>query len=262
MLQIGATAKAMTKSQFEALFYQGADQVVDITRKVVAPGTALSRLLYESRSMRANEDAQIYDHLHEAFNNIVANIDETIWDNQAHRKVIPMGPFALEVSVIHREPNLEKITGVDVLYNAGDIKVLLFQHKKRDRQGRFSLNREDLLQMEQIKQECTECSKAKIMARGRFVRHHCASMYVVGDVSSDKRHVVSACEVAKYRKQLSRHSNESTSYHPISISEVDSLFTTCLVGRVLDARHVRQLADEFREISLGAHHVLIDATLR
>lgn len=252
----------MTTTEFAALFSQSVDQIKDITRKATAPNTELSRLISASRQMRANEDAQVYGHLTEAFDDRIFKVEGIKWDEQSHRKVMMVGNFEIEVTVIHREPTLEKSTGVDVLYNLGDIKVLLFQHKKRSSEGGLRFGNDDQSQMKKISEQCTECSHSKIIKRGRFVRHNCASMYVVGDVASTARHVVSACELYKYRKKFRRHDDDVTGFDPISIPSIDAHFVGCRVGRILDVPRLHDLVGQLEKTSVDASHVLLNTALR
>ncbi|MGI4789814.1 MAG: hypothetical protein ACRYFS_13300 [Janthinobacterium lividum] len=252
----------MTQNDYSDMFSECVDQVEDITLKAIAPSSEILHLLDKSRTMRANEDAQVYAHLNEAFDEIRSTVGSIQWSSQKHRKIIKFGLFELEVTVIHRETELEKLTGVDVLYNVGDIKILLFQHKKRSNEGRLISRADDHLQRQTIQRECHECSKTKIISRGRFVKFHCASMYVIGDVASVNRHVVSACLLPKYTQEFNRHDTASKGYSPFSIWNVDRLFTNCEVGRILDPKRAQELASEMRTISLEMQHTLIDATLR
>jgi hypothetical protein len=107
-----------------------------------------------------------------------------------------------------------------------------------------------------------ECSQSRIIARGRFVRHRCSALYVIGNDRSYDRHVVSACQVDNYRERVREHNAPEGRTNPTTLSDADRLFAQCDIGYRFDAESDRQFAESLRETALASQHVLVDARLR
>ncbi len=196
--------------------------------------TRWTHLIEGAKHIRANEDAQIYDHLATAFSNIFdPKIFPTLRDNQGYKKTIFVSGHELEVIVTHRA-TLETINGVDVIYNFRDWKALAFQHKKRSASGSLSVSQDDKEQKDKIKLLCGQCKLPRSLNGDEgFIRPHCSSLYIIGDDKTPIRHAVSACRFDEYRKVYNKSSVSALGQlpHPSDLATVDSMFLQCTIGR-------------------------------
>jgi hypothetical protein len=219
-----------------------------------------------SAEFRANEDAQIYQHLRDAFLDVLSpDVFPTLTDPQGHQRTIRLGDFSLEIVVSHRGRGLEDLYGVDVFYNFDNRKALAFQHKKRAIDGTLFFGAEEQEQRDKIQQLCNMCRpRPRVRDRAAYLRSDCASVYVVGEARTAVRHVVSACQLDRYRTSFPRGAPVDASQfpHPCNIRSVDQMFVQCVVGRVLDQREARLSLASIRDASLAQPNLVIDATLR
>jgi hypothetical protein len=215
--------------------------------------------------MRANEDAQIYQHLTRAFENILdPNVFPTLHAPQGHSKTIQVDGHSLEVTVVHREMKLEKIMGVDVFYNLRGWKALAFQHKKRNKQGTLDFSSEDRKQREKIRQLCDSCkTPRKFKNDDGFIRPFCASVYVIGDVNSNLRHVVSACRVEDYRRYYHGSAKAALEQlpQPSDLETADKMFLQCLLGRRLEKTKDKSSLESIEDAFLTNPDLVLRATL-
>jgi len=251
----------MTREELNNLLDQAAEQIRSVTDAAVG----WDRLIQGAAEMRANEDAQIYQHLSEAFKKVLdPNTYPTLTDPQGHRKTITIGRNTLELVVTHREPTLEKLKGVDVFYNLKGIKALGFQHKKRSRDGTFTFGPEERAQRDKIQQLCGLC---KVPRRARnsesLIRPYCASVYVIGDCDGPTRHVVSACRVEDYRTRFHRSVMQPNDVmpRPAEMDSVDQMFLQCLLGRSLEERAEQIAFESIQDAFLTQPDLLIKARL-
>ena len=251
----------MTREELHKLLDQAAEQIRTVTNASVG----WDELIKGAADMRANEDAQIYQHLSEGFKKLLdPNTYPTISDPQGHRKTITIGGNTLELVVTHREPTLEKLKGVDVFYNLKGLKALGFQHKKRSRDGMFAFGPEERAQRDKIQQLCGLC---KLPRRARhstsLIRPYCASVYLIGDSEGPTRHVVSACLVEDYRAQFYHSSEQRPDAigRPAEMDSVDRMFLQCLVGRSLKDRKEQIALESIQDAFLTHPDLLIKARL-
>lgn len=240
----------------------------DAGNNIVRLSKAISRwndLLDATDEYRANEDAQIYKQLYDAFEDIL-NPDQfpRLRDPQGHKVSIQIGDHILTISVTHRGVGIEDIHGVDVIYHYGREKALAFQHKKRSREGLLVHSDKDRQQKEKITNLCGLC-KTPQRAKGShtYVRPYCSSLYVIGNADGKKMHFVSACMLDQYRSDFRTHEgrNHVRIPTPGDGRTIDAMFLMCLVGRKLkDEKEVASLAS-IRDSSLAAPNLVIDATL-
>jgi len=218
--------------------------------------------------MRANEDAQIYLHLHEAFRNV---LDQDVYlglmDGQGHRKTIVVDGFSLDVTVTHREPKLEKLYGVDVVYVLGDWKTMFFQHKKRASDGSLPFSKKEQSQRDKIVALCDACSSARKFGDSvNFVRAYCASVYVIGDAEGKSRHVVSACRVGDYRSQVQRKTLLTDAFRQLpavgDMETTDRMFLQCTIGRLLDNTKRKANVGSIEDALLTGPDLVFHAVLR
>lgn len=220
------------KASLYALIGQAIRQIKYTTDAIVG----WTALINGSEKMKANEDAQIYQHLYRSFDNILEpDIYPRLFSDQSHQKVITIADHRLEITVFHREPKIEKLTGVDVSYRIYDWKMLNFQHKKRDNQGKLSaLSKREKEQRNKITNLCNFCRlPRRLQDDDGFVRPYCASVYVIGDADGAIRHVVSACQLDKYRQFYGQSSTvyQETFPKPSDMDTVDNMFLQCTIGR-------------------------------
>ena len=258
----------LKREELDNLLRQALQQVAITTDDLV------SILIEGSNEMRANEDAQVYEHLYSAFKEVLdPNVFPTIIAPQGHKKVIEIGKLTLEVTVTHREPRLEKITGVDVFYYLKDWKVLAFQHKKRSKDGSLRFGEREREQRDKIMQLCDACSVAsKKFGRDiSFLKPLCASVYVIGDSEGGHRHVISACQIEAYRKRYPRHGGTSLVPSdsnwffrlplPGDLATVDRMFLQSTIGRRLQREKDKTMIRLMKDASLAAPNLLITADL-
>jgi hypothetical protein len=223
-------------------------------------------LLTEAADFRANEDAQIYRHLHEAFDQV---LDPTVFprlrDPQGHRVTIPIGEHALTVTVTHRGVSIEDVHGVDVIYQYEDEKALAFQHKKRGKDGYLHLADRDFAQRDKIQNLCGVCRTPQ-RAKGShpYVMPYCSSLYVISDAAGKRSHFVSACMLENYRRDFRTHDGRRYVRIPIPglPDTIDGMFLMCLVGRVLKDQKERVSLASIRDSSLAEPNLLLDARLK
>lgn len=228
----------MKKEEIAELTHQAIKQISDTSSDIIK----WSSVIEGSTNMKANEDAQIYDHLHNAFHNILEpDVFPTLLDPQGYKRIFNIGKHLLEVTVTHRATNMEEIFGVDVFYNYENWKVLAFQHKKRHKDGGLSLGSKEIEQQEKIMKLCCACSKQRgIVKTENLIIPFCASLYVIGSSDSPLRHIVSACKLDEYRKIYRSHiKNEFIGYIPIpgDLETIDKMFLQCLVGRIIKSKN-------------------------
>ena len=202
-------------------------------------------LLAGSEDFRANEDAQIYEHLRTAFARI---LEPGSFSPQGEEKRIYVRGHELTVKVTHRAPKLEDVHGVDVVYNFSGWKALAFQHKKRSANGKFAFGEKEELQRAKIEGLCTtRCEETSSM---RYILPECASLYVIGDSQRSIRHVVSSCQLHNYRRNFSNSSIEQMHLlpHPADLETVDGMFLQCIIGQKLNPPNIvefQRIQEEF-----------------
>jgi len=224
------------RSELQPLIQQAFSQIESTTNTAIT----WTRLIEKADKMRANEDAQIYQHLEQAFGNILdPKIFPTLRNPQGHSKTIAVDGHSLEVTVVHRAIGIEDLLGVDVFYYLQDWKALAFQHKKRSKDGTFAFSSEERDQRDKIKQLCDNCKLPRKFSNDNgYVRPFCASLYVIGDDKNDIRHTVSACRVEDYRKYFQNSARVALSQfpQPPDLESTDKMFLQCLIGRRLAKR--------------------------
>jgi hypothetical protein len=251
----------MNEHEANDLLNQALEQIADTTEAVIN----WRELTEGALTMKANEDAPIYQHLRESFRGILEpNVYPTLFDPQAHKKSIALGRFTLEVTVTHREPTLEKLKGVDVYYNLLDWKGLAFQHKKRAKDGTLKFSTKEREQREKIERLCGRCKVLKKQDDKGFLRANCSSLYVVSDKSDATRHVISACRVEDYKRAYPNgsHSPLPKLPAPSDLHTADRMFLQCLIGRLLKGPQDRIDMELMRDAFLMNPDLLIEASLR
>lgn len=218
-----------------------------------------------SIGMRANEDAQIYKHLNDAFAETLApNIFVKIPDSQGHKISFVLGRHILEVTVVHRALRIEDIYGVDVFYKLSNWKALAFQHKKRGKNGVLSFSKEDQEQRDKIKNLCGFCSLPKRQRNNSgFLRPFCGSVYAIGDSSDSTRHVISACQMEEYRRFYRTATTELLNQFPLppDLNTIDSMFIQCTAGMNLLVREEELLSKSIEDAFLTMPDILLRANL-
>lgn len=251
----------MDEKVIHELIHQAIDQIESTTV------TALkwSNLIEDARNMRANEDAQIYQHLETAFKGLFnPNEFPTYRDPQGHRKEIIIGNRVLEIVVIHREMKLENLHGVDVFYHLGGWKALAFQHKKRSPDGTFSFSSKEREQRDKIQHLCDACRIPRRFQAGTssYLKPYCSSVYVIGDAYGSMRHVVSTCMIEKYRDDYRMGLPPTPSFpQPPDLDTVDKMFLQCMVGRTLEDKGERISLQLMEDAFLTNPDLLIRARL-
>src|SRR5579883_3190175 len=124
----------MDIDQYRSYGRECVEQLEDITQRALFRNTTLRRAINLTDGLRSHEDSQIYKHLHGAFGSIYEHFDSSNGDPQGFQRTIKIGAYELTVTAVHRGP-IEKLTGADVMYHVKDVKVVLFQHKKRHSDG-------------------------------------------------------------------------------------------------------------------------------
>jgi len=253
----------MEKEEIKELLKQAANQIETTTLTAIE----WEGLIDGSKQMRANEDAQIYQHLWQAFEGLFSPDEfETYMDPQGHKKTIDIGRHKLDVVVVHREKTLEKLKGVDVFYNLLGWKALAFQHKKRSRDGAFDFGRKDKEQRNKIQNLCDACKlPQKFRNNTSYIRPHCASIYIIGDYRRGIRHSVSACQIETYR-DIYRNKTDLSAFsqalpQPTDLETVDKMFLQCIVGRCLEKEKDKQYLESIQDAFLTQPDLLIKAKL-
>ena len=222
-------------------------------------------LLDSTEDFRANEDAQIYSQLSDAFSHALGpDTSPRLRDSQGHKVQIRIGEKVLTITITHRGLGIEDIHGVDVIYQYGREKALAFQHKKRSRDGVLPLTDKDRDQRDKIMNLCGLC-KTPQRAKGStaYVRPYCSSLYVIGDAAGKRLHFVSACMLDQYRSDFRSHDGRKYVRIPTPGDgrSIDSMFLMCLVGRVLKDEKEHASLASIRDSSLAAPNLVMDAML-
>lgn len=251
----------MEEAELTELLEQAAGQISSLTLGCLD----WRNLIEGSRVMRSNDDAQVYDHLRESFDEFARDFGvSATFSPQGHSKTIELGQGTLIVTVVHREPSLEKINGVDLFYALDDQKVAAFQHKKRAKNERLNWKAEDAQQNEKIRNLCAACRFGGKSTRNiSFLRPYCAGMYVIGTSDGSTKDVISACKIDSYRTSFGAgpRLNERRPPIPSDLPTVDRTFIQCLSGRVLD-RKASIMVDMIKDVAINQPDIVIEATLR
>ncbi len=212
-----------------------------------------------------HEEAQIYQQLDESFNHVL-DLDEfpRIHAPERHQKSIQLDGHMLTVTATHRARGVEDVFGVDVVYTIIGWKGLAFQHKKLGRQGKLVLRKKEREQRANIMQLCAHCSEGTDLARkGAYVKPLCSSVYVVGDDRSHARHVVSACQLDRYRKTFREGAKAISPEYPLlpDLDLIDRMFLACIVGTPIDTKQNKTKLRLVEDTMLARPDLLITAEL-
>ena len=207
-------------------------------KQIKSTTDSVLELLRKAESFKANEDAQIYQHLYRSFDGILdRKTFPTLHSPQGHKKTIRVGEATLTITVTHRAIGIEDINGVDVVYDLNGWKTLAFQHKKRDADGRFHFGEREREQRDKIKRLCGRCphSQSPAEIQEGYVIPSCGSVYVVGGSTGETKHVVSACGIERYREQFGATSSPEGFVlpQPLQLDDANRMFLTCIIGRVV-----------------------------
>ena len=238
------------------------DNIIRISQTIDRWG----ELLGAASDFRANEDAQIYRHLNEAFDQVLnPDVFPRLKDPQGHRVIIQIGIHELTVTVTHRGVNIESIHGGDVIFQYDYEKALAFQHKKRGKDGYLHFTESDLIQKERIRNLCGVCQQSPhVTGAHPYVWPYCSSLYVITDPKGLRSHFVSACMLDDYHRDFTTHEGQRGVHIPVpgSPATIDGMFLMCLVGTVLKDQKERESLATVRDSFLAEPIVLLEATLR
>lgn len=252
----------MTLDEAIPLVNQALLQMAETTTDLVE----WTNLMSDSKYVRANEDAQIYHHLYNGFMHILDHDTfPALMDPQGYQKEFKISGHSLQIRVAHRAPGIEKLHGVDIIYNLSNRKGLVFQHKKRSVDGKLAFGKKERLQQKTIQGKCNLCSHYQAVHDSpTYVLPQCASLYVIGDTTSGIRHVVSACQVDSYRTNFGNSATEKMDHlpHPSDMQTIDHMFLQCNVGRIITAEKGIHELERIREELLEVPDLVFNANLK
>jgi|GEM_PF-2664363 len=258
----------MQREEAQIVIRQAVRQIEDTTTNIIRAveiNNNWQEFISVSANMRANEDAQIYEHLIRAIEPILEpNTFVTVNDSQGHKKTIVIGRYKLEVTVVHRAIKIEDIYGVDVFYHFNNLKALAFQHKKRDKNGTIAFSNKDKEQREKIMNLCGGCTASSRKKNNKgFIKPFCGSAYIMGGNNSSARHVISACQIEEYRREYGANLFPVTDNFPLpsNLETVDYMFMQCNIGWNLRNRKEELYAQSTEDAFLSLPDIVLRANL-
>lgn len=249
----------MKRKEFNELRTEIISHTKDITRKAIDWDVIVKKV----EGHPPYESGQIDDHFENAFNEVLnTNIFRRSRIAERQLVTIPLGEHKLVIAVGHMVKGLEDVEGFDLIYYVSNWKAVVFQHKKRDKEGRISITAREARQKEKMKSQCNECHQLNDH-RESFIIPYCSSLYVIGDRSTSPVDVVSTCRLSSYLELFPDSNSNSQKSLPLvpDRSTVDMLFLSCLVGNSGKWDPNFTQIEIMKDIWKANNHVVVEAGL-